>query len=200
MDDRELDLLLREWAAPGAPPTLRPPHSPRPRVWHVIGQWLSSTIRVPVPVALAALVLLGVFGVTTWSTRFRAGAPTGVATARPSGPTGERARGELARYALSGPLSGFDAVLVELNFAPGASAPVHRHPGPILGYVVDGSLRTAINDEPGAVVPAGGTFFEPTGAVHTTFGAASAEAPVRSVVFLVVPNGSGVTERVTRVP
>jgi quercetin dioxygenase-like cupin family protein len=117
-----------------------------------------------------------------------------------AGPTGERATGELARYALSGPLSGFDAVLVELNFAPGASAPVHRHPGPILGYVVDGSLPTAINDEPGAVVPAGGTFFEPTGAVHTTFGAATAEAPVRSVVFLVVPNGSGVTERVTSVP
>ena len=193
MDDRELDHLLREWAAPAAPPTLQPPHTPRPRVWHVIGRWLSTTIRVPVPVALAVLVLVGALGVTTWSTRFRAGGPTGAATA-------PRATGELARHALSGPLSGFDAVLVELNFAPGASSPVHRHPGPILGYVVNGSLRTAINDEPGAVVPAGGTFFEPTGAVHTTFGAATADAPARSVVFLVVPNGSGVTERVTRVP
>src|SRR5262245_15736543 len=163
MDDRELDHLLREWTAPGAPPTLRPPHAPRSR----IGTWLSSSIRVPVPAALAAGVLLAV---TLWWTR----APTDVRTPSVATATPRRETGELARYPLSGPLAGFDAVLVELTFAPGASARVHRHPGPILGYVVDGSLRTAINDEPAAVVPAGSTFFEPTGGVHTTFGAASA--------------------------
>ena len=72
-----------------------------------------------------------------------------------------RPSGELARYALTGPLEGFDAVLVELNFRPGVSAPEHRHPGFILGYVVDGQMRTAINHEPDQIVPAGGTFFEP---------------------------------------
>ena len=116
---------------------------------------------------------------------------------RPRRPTHPRhgRSGELARYALTGPLEGFDAVLVELNFQPGASVPEHRHPGPILGYVVDGQMRTAIDHEPDEIVPAGGTFFEPHGALHTSFGSANPDAPVRIVAFLVVPNGSPLTER-----
>jgi quercetin dioxygenase-like cupin family protein len=90
---------------------------------------------------------------------------------------------------LTGPLEGFDAVLLELNFPPG-SAQAHRHPGVVLGYVVEGQLRFAINNEPERVVPAGGTFFEPIGAVHTTNGSANPNANARVVVFLVVPKGS----------
>ena len=54
-------------------------------------------------------------------------------------------------------------------------------------------MRFAINNEPDQIVPAGGTFFEPPGALHTAFGSASADAPVRAVVFLVVPTGSPLT-------
>ena len=154
------------------------------------GSWLrwlvTGTIRVPVPVALAAL-LLAAF----WIASMR---PEPMPTPETSAP---RPSGELARYALTGSLQGFDAVLVELNFQPGVSAPEHRHPGPILGYVVDGQMRTAINHEPDQIVPAGGTFFEPPGALHTTFGSANPDAPVRIVAFLVVPTGSPLTERVT---
>jgi quercetin dioxygenase-like cupin family protein len=96
---------------------------------------------------------------------------------------------------LTGALEGFDAVLVELNFPPGVSAPEHRHPGFILGYVVDGRMRFAVNHEPDQVVPEGGTFFEPPGALHTAFGSASTDAPVRGVAFLVVPTGSPLTVR-----
>jgi hypothetical protein len=39
-------------------------------------------------------------------------------------------------------------------------------------------------------VPAGGTFFEPLGAVHTTSGSAIPDSRARVVVFLVVPKGS----------
>ena len=180
MEDRELNRLLREWKAPDAPPHLRPPRA------H--GSWLrwfvTGTIRVPVPVpvALSALLLVAVW----------------IASTRP-GPMSTPDRsdvqpsGELARYALTGPLEGFDAVLVEVNFAPGVSAPEHRHPGFILGYVVDGQMRFGINQEPDRIVPAGSTFFEPPGALHTTFGSASPDAPVRAVVFLVVPTGSPLT-------
>jgi quercetin dioxygenase-like cupin family protein len=105
--------------------------------------------------------------------------------------SGPQPDGELARYALTGPLEGFDAVLVERNFPPG-SGRAHRHPGVVLGYVVEGQLRFAVNDEPEQVVSAGGTFFEPIGAVHTTNGSASPDAPVRVLVFMVVPRGSPV--------
>jgi quercetin dioxygenase-like cupin family protein len=175
MDDRDLNRLLREWAAPDAPPHLRPPRARRsPLRWLV-----SGTIPVPVPAALAALVLIAV-----WIAVPRT---EPVSAPEPSAP---RRSGEIARYPLTGPLEGFDAVLVELNFAPGVDVPDHRHTGPILGYVVDGQMRTAINHQQDQIVPVGGTFFEPLGALHTSFSSASPDAPVRAVAFLVVPNGS----------
>lgn len=102
---------------------------------------------------------------------------------------------ELARYALSGSFEGFDAVLVQLNIPPGAngSGPGHRHPGPVLGYVAEGQMRFAVNHEPERVIPAGGTFFEPSGVVHTTSGSARTDGPTRVLVFMIVPKGSPLT-------
>jgi quercetin dioxygenase-like cupin family protein len=183
MDDQELNQLLREWTAPDAPPHLRPP---RPR--QSLLRWLvTGSIRVPTPVAIAALLLIAfLIPVKTLSLRPEPASPTQEA--------GPRRSGELARYPLTGPLEGFDAVLVELHFAPGVSAPEHRHPGPIVGYVIDGQMRFAVNREPDQIVPAGGTFFEPPGVLHSAFGSASADAPVRILAFLVVPSGSRLTD------
>lgn len=178
MDGRELDDLLREWKAPDAPPHLRPPR--RRQSW--AGWLVTGTVRVPVPVALAAL-LLAAFWVV----------PVRPALQSPSDTSALRPSGELARFTLTGPLEGFDAVLVELNFAPGASVPAHRHPGFVLGYVVNGQLRFAIDHGQDEVVPAGGTFFEPHGGLHTAFGSASPDAPVRVLAFMVVPRGSPLT-------
>jgi quercetin dioxygenase-like cupin family protein len=182
MDDQELNRLLREWNAPDAPPGLRPPR--------VRGSWvrwlISGTIPVPVPAALAALLL-----VALWIGAPRPGSGSTPGTSAP------RRSGELVRYPLTGRLEGFDAVLVEVNFAPGTSSQEHRHPGPILGYVLDGQMRTAIEHQADQIVPAGGTFFEPHGALHTSFGSANPDAPVRAVAFLVVPNGSPLVERTT---
>ncbi len=105
-----------------------------------------------------------------------------------------RPGGELARHALTGPLEGFEVVLVELNNAAGrGSGPAHRHPGPVLGYVVEGQLRFAIDNQAERVVPAGGTFFEPFGAVHTTGGSAKPDAGARFLAFMIVPKGSPLT-------
>jgi quercetin dioxygenase-like cupin family protein len=102
---------------------------------------------------------------------------------------------ELARHALTGPFDGFEVVLVELNIPPGrsASGPGHRHPGPVLGYVVEGQLRFAINHEAEQVLSVGRTFFEPAGAVHSTSGSARTDGPTRAVVFMIVPKGSPLT-------
>jgi quercetin dioxygenase-like cupin family protein len=186
MDDSELNRLLREWTAPDAPPHLRPRRAHRS--W--LGWLVTGAIRVPVPVALAALLLAAFWTASTrWSASTR---PEPTSTPETSGP---RRSGVLARYPLTGPLEGFDAVLLDVNFAPGVSAAEHRHPGFILGYVVDGQMRFGINHEAEQVVPAGGTFFEPHGALHTSFGSANPDAPVHSVVFLVVPTGSPLNAR-----
>lgn len=179
MDDNELNGLLREWRAPDAPPSLRPPRARESWL-----RWLvAGTIRVPVPVALAVALL-----VTGWAGWPRAAAPD-------SEPSAPRRSGEVARYPLTGELQGYDAVIVELNFQPGRSSPEHRHPGPIAGYVVEGRVKFSIDHEPERAVPAGETFFEPRGALHTAFGSADPNASARAIAFLVVPNGSPLTER-----
>ena len=117
--------------------------------------------------------------------------PIGVEAQTPA----PRPPAELARHALTGPFDGFEVVLVELNIPPGrvAPGPGHRHPGPVLGYVVEGQMRFAINNDPEKVLPVGGTFFEPSGAVHTTNGSARTDGPTRAVVFMLVPKGSPLT-------
>ncbi|HEY7189161.1 MAG TPA: cupin domain-containing protein [Vicinamibacterales bacterium] len=114
---------------------------------------------------------------------------SGAQTTAPRGPA------ELARHALSGPFEGWDVVLVELNMRPGGTAtgPGHRHPGAVLGYVVEGQMRFAINNEPEQILPVGKTFFEPSGAVHTTNGSARTDGPTRAVVFMLVPKGASLT-------
>jgi quercetin dioxygenase-like cupin family protein len=175
MDDRELNRLLREWTAPGAPPGLRPPRARRSALRWLVG----GSIPVPVPAALAALLLAGLWIASPLTAPAPQPAP--------------RRSGEVARYPLTGSLAGYDAVLAELNFAPGVQVPAHRHPGPIVGFVVDGQLRTAIDHQPDQIVAPGGTFFEPHGALHTAFSSAKPDAPVRAVAFLVVPSGSGLS-------
>jgi quercetin dioxygenase-like cupin family protein len=98
---------------------------------------------------------------------------------------------QLARHALSGPLEAFEVVLVELTPGPGAGRD-HRHPGPVLGYVVDGQVRFGVDHGPEQIVPAGAMFFEPTGAVHSMFASAT-NANAKVLAFMVVPKGSPLT-------
>jgi Cupin domain len=123
--------------------------------------------------------------------------PLGLDAQQPTSPQTRQAP-ELARHALSGALEGFEVVLLELNNPPSqlglgpGTGPGHKHPGPVLAYVLEGQMRFAINNEPVRAVPAGSTFFEPTGAIHTGAGSASADARARALVFMVVPKGSAV--------
>jgi quercetin dioxygenase-like cupin family protein len=97
--------------------------------------------------------------------------------------------GVIARHALTGPWEDYEVVLTRsaMRYFPGTSTPVHRHPGVVLAYVLEGRVRFAINDEPERIVPVGGTFFEPLGAVHTTSGSASADETTRILVFELRP-------------
>ena len=74
MDDRELNQLLREWKAPDAPPHLELPKSGRwlGRRSFSGGVWkwlLTGSIRVPVPVGVAAALLLGFWLYSSFSGR-----------------------------------------------------------------------------------------------------------------------------------
>ncbi|HTQ99431.1 MAG TPA: cupin domain-containing protein [Candidatus Acidoferrum sp.] len=100
-------------------------------------------------------------------------------------------RGEIARYPLSGDLAGKEAVLVELGARPGVAngAGAHRHPGFVLGYVVEGAYAFGVNNETPHIVHAGETFFEDKGALHSGNGSADPDKPARLLAFMVVPAG-----------
>ena len=119
---------------------------------------------------------------TAWFAGIRAKAQT----------SGRAPAKELARHALTGSEAGLEAILVEVTAQPGVPSIAHRHPGFVLGYVLEGEMRFAINGEPEQIVKTGGTFFEPTGALHTTGGSAKSGEAVRFLAFIVAPKGSPV--------
>jgi quercetin dioxygenase-like cupin family protein len=91
----------------------------------------------------------------------------------------------LGAFPLGDGFAGWQGTMIEVTYPPGASSAAHQHPGPTFGYVVRGSIRWAINGEPARVIEAGGSFFEPTGSVHSTAANASTTEPaVLSVVIL----------------
>ena len=58
------------------------------------------------------------------------------------------------------------ATAVEVTLEPGQAGASHRHPGPVLGYVLEGEYEWAIDDQPAKVLKAGETFYEPAGCLH----------------------------------
>lgn len=58
------------------------------------------------------------------------------------------------------------ATAVEVTLAPGQAGASHRHPGPVLGYVLEGEYEWAIDDQPAKILKVGETFYEPAGCLH----------------------------------
>ena len=58
------------------------------------------------------------------------------------------------------------ATAVEVTLEAGQASPPHRHPGPVLGYVLEGEYEWAVDDRPAKILKAGETFYEPAGCLH----------------------------------
>ena len=85
-------------------------------------------------------------------------------------------------------------VLVE--YAPGGSSPAHTHPGSAFIYatVLEGAIRSKINDNPEQVYHAGENFFELPGDHHRVSANASDTQPLRLLaVFIVDTNEQNLT-------
>ncbi len=86
-------------------------------------------------------------------------------------------------------------VLVE--YAPGGSSPAHTHPGSAFIYatVLEGAIRSKINDAPEQGYHAGESFFEVPGNHHLVSANASDTEPMRMLAVFVVD--SDATNQVT---
>lgn len=94
-----------------------------------------------------------------------------LAQTQAASPTQHPETKERARVALSQALPKLNgdrlkATVVEVHYGPGESSAPHRHPCAVIGYVVEGALRTQVNGEPEAIYKAGEAFYEAPNGVH----------------------------------
>jgi quercetin dioxygenase-like cupin family protein len=95
-----------------------------------------------------------------------------------------------SRVALSRTLAPMDGrelrvKIVEVTYAPGGANASHTHPCPVVGYVLEGSVRMRVNDGPEAIYKGGDTFYEEPGDIHQTSANASGTEPARFLAYFV---------------
>src|SRR3954463_242342 len=79
-------------------------------------------------------------------------------------------KGEIKRKALTKQeltsVPGHDAVLTQVELAPGAAEGKHTHPGELLGFADEGPLTLFVDGKPEATLKRGDSFFVPAGTIH----------------------------------
>jgi quercetin dioxygenase-like cupin family protein len=97
---------------------------------------------------------------------------------------------ERARIVLSKGLPTLDgthlkANLVEVNYGPGEASSPHSHPCAVIGYVVEGTLRTQVKGEPEMTYKAGESFYEAPNGAHLVSANASSTEPAKLVAYFI---------------
>jgi len=79
------------------------------------------------------------------------------------------------------------ATVVEVTLRPGQGGEPHRHPGPVIGYVLEGEYEWAIDDQPAKTLKTGDTFYEPTGCLHRVSKNPAAKGNTRVLAVVLHP-------------
>ncbi len=93
-------------------------------------------------------------------------------------------------------LDGWQMTASEVSYPPGEISGRHRHPGFVIGYVLEGQYLFAVNDVAPATLSVGQMFFESfdkPGEVHAVSGNASKTAPCRILAIVFTKKGDPVT-------
>ena len=90
----------------------------------------------------------------------------------------------------SQPLSKLDGdhlkvTLVEVRYGPGEASLPHSHPCAVIGYVVEGAIRTQVKGQPEMTYKAGESFYEAPNDVHLVSANASSSEPAKLVAYLI---------------
>jgi quercetin dioxygenase-like cupin family protein len=85
---------------------------------------------------------------------------------------------------------GREGVQVLAEFAPGAAAGKHTHPGEEMGYILEGTLQLEIEGKPPVTLNAGQAFFVPAGTVHD--GKNVGKGPLKVLATYIVEKGKPV--------
>jgi len=111
-------------------------------------------------------------------------------------------RASRSRTAFSGKLPALDgqhleATIVEVAYPPGGVNTAHRHPCPVVGYVLEGAVRMQVKGQPERIYQPGETFSETPSDVHVVSANASQDAPARFLAYFVCDHATPLSMPVT---
>jgi quercetin dioxygenase-like cupin family protein len=115
---------------------------------------------------------------------------------RVEGPKPSPAKPLAQRDAPAVNLDGWQMTASEVSYAPGQMSGRHRHPGFVVGYVLEGQYQFAVNDNPPATLGVGQMFFESfdkPNEVHAISGNASKTQPAKILAIVFHKKGDPVT-------
>lgn len=93
-------------------------------------------------------------------------------------------------------LDGWQISANEVSYPPGESSGQHRHPGFVIGYVLEGQYKFAVNSESPRVLATGEMFFESfdaPGQVHAVSGNGSTTQPCKILAIVFHKKGDPVS-------
>lgn len=114
-----------------------------------------------------------------------AGTPLSTLIVQSTSATPARARTALIRELPRLDGSKLVATLAEVTYDPGGANPAHRHPCPVVGYVLEGQLRMQLKGQPERVFGPGESFYESPDDVHVVSANARADRPARFLAYFV---------------
>jgi quercetin dioxygenase-like cupin family protein len=87
---------------------------------------------------------------------------------------------------------GKEAVMIKVEYPPGASDPIHRHNAQAFVYVLEGSIVMQLKGGKEMTLKPGETFYEGPDDVHIVGRTADKTKPAKFVVFLIKDKGAPV--------
>jgi len=143
----------------------------------------TASAKIPMRIAVGVLAVCSV----TVAAHFACGQGTAFSS---RGETKERAR--IVRSQALPKLDGdnLKAVLVEVSYGPGEASMPHSHPCAVIGYVVQGALRTQISGHSETIYKPGESFYEAPNGVHLISANASSAQPAKLLAYLICDRDS----------
>ncbi|MCB9012684.1 MAG: cupin domain-containing protein [Bacteroidales bacterium] len=84
--------------------------------------------------------------------------------------------------------------VVEIEFPAGQKAPLHKHPCPVIGSIVEGECLVQVEGEPAKVLKAGDAFYEPADTPIIHFDNYSEKEPMKFIAYYLLKDEKDLIE------
>jgi quercetin dioxygenase-like cupin family protein len=129
--------------------------------------------------------------------RIAAAAPDTTASVTPPAAGSSSTSGVIIRQIMTQPLPSLGnhlGAVVTVDYAPGAASPPHLHPGPVFGYVLEGTVEIGVDPLAPITYRAGDMWYEPPRHTHRVARNASSIEPARILAFVILDHGEPLVE------